>query len=68
MIRLAEVYQASNGVLLVRNAQGQLVSFFWSDAIMNGIRAAGLSDAHMRQAETAALAEYTSYKEPKNLG
>jgi len=62
MIRLQEVYQASNGVLLVRNADGQLVSFFWSDAIMDGIRAVGLNDAHMRQAETAALAEFTSFK------
>ena len=63
MIRLAEVYQASNGVLLVRNSQGLLVSFLWSDAVMKGITAAGLSDEHIRQAETAALAEYTSHKE-----
>lgn len=63
MIRLAEVYQASNGVLLVRNADGQLVSFLWSDAVMAGLTKAGLSDAQVRQAETAALAEYTSYKQ-----
>jgi len=66
MIRLQEVYMASNGVLLVRNKEGQLVSFLWSDAVMRGLEQAGLSDAHIRQAETAALAEYTSSKQPKN--
>lgn len=66
MIRLQEVYQATNGVLLVRNTNGELVSFLWSDAVMAGLRKAGLPDDAVRQAETAALAEYTSFKQPKN--